>query len=419
MSRAGAAVALCCDDCAREFDVRQAVTVCPSCGGLLEVRYDLDAVAGGLPGRAAARRDLGMWRWRELLPVVPEDEAVSLGEGDSPLLAVPRLAAALGLRELHVKNDAFMPTGSFKDRGFSLALTVARSLGLRSGFTYSSGNAGASFAAYAARAGLAATVFVEESANEAKVASIALHGARVYRLQYDSSADIFAVLDTLGRAGHYSFTNFINPVRHEAMKVYAYEICEQLRWSVPDVIVHPVGTGGGLYGAWKGFRELRDLGLIDRVPRMVGVQPTACAPLVDAITGGRECARTVGDPSATMAQSIAGDALIHGGRRLLRAIRESGGTAVAVSEDQLADAMRVLGRHAISAEPSAAASVAALLDARAAGWLGADESVVAVVTGSALKQPSALTKVAPLPVGTVRADADEWRAVLDDMAVSR
>lgn len=405
-----------CDDCARDVDLARPSTVCPSCGGLLEICYDLDAAPADLIRRAASRRARGMWRWRALLPLAAGAPPVTLGEGDTPLLEVPGLAARLGLSRLWLKNDALMPTGSFKDRGFALAVSVARQYGLTRGFTYSSGNAGTSFAAYATRAGLSATVFVESSANESKVAAISLHGARVFRLYYETSAQIFDALDELARDGEYSFVNFINPVRHEAMKTYAYEICEYLDWQVPDVMVHPVGTGGGLWGAWKGFQELRALGMIDRLPRMVGVQPAVCAPLVEAYHSGRDSAITVGDATATMAQSIAGDSMVHGGRRLLRAIRESGGRAVGVSEEDLAEAIRMLGRAAVAAEPSAAAALAGLIHARDEGWIGRDETVVAVVTGGALKQPAALTEVAPRPAGRVNADAREWRAILTDFA---
>jgi threonine synthase len=408
-----------CDDCAAEFPLGGPMTVCPACGGLLEVCYDLDRAPGDLFDRAAANRADGMWRWRELLPLAAGTAPVTLGEGDSPLLVAARLGESIGVPGLLLKNDAMMPTGSFKDRGFAVALSMAAQWGLRRGFTYSSGNAGASFAAYAARAGLRATVFVESYANPVKVAAISLYGAAVYRLHYESAADVFAAVQELSRAGEHSFVNFINPFRHEAMKTYAYEICESLNWQVPDVMVHPVGTGGGLWGAWKGFRELHRLGRIDRLPRMVGVQPAACAPLVDAFDRGVDETGTVGDVTATMAQSIAGDAMIHGGRRVLRAIRVSGGCAVGVSERQIGEAVRMLGGAAVAAEPSAAAALAGVVAAREGGRIAADDRVVAVITGSALKQPAALTDLAPAPAGDVDADAGQWRTVLDRPVMAR
>jgi len=407
------ATELRCDDCASSFPLAGPATVCPACGGLLEVGYELDRVPTGLFEWAAAHRALGMWRWRDLLPLPPETEPVTLGEGDSPLLAAPQIGEPIGVPSLLIKNDALMPTGSFKDRGFSVAMSMAKHWGLTHGFTYSSGNAGASFAAYAARAGLRATVFVESYANATKVAMISLYDAAVYRLHYESAAQVFAAVEALARSGEHSFVNFINPFRHEAMKTYAYEICEALNWQVPDVMVHPVGTGGGLWGAWKGFTELHRLGRIDRLPRMVGVQPAACAPLVDAFRRGVDETRTVGDVTATMAQSIAGDAMIHDGRRVLRAIRESGGFAVAVTDDQIRAAMRSLGAAAIAAEPSAAAAVAGVEAGRREGRIDLEETVVAVVTGSALKQPTALIDAAPAPHGDVQADPAQWRAVLN------
>jgi len=361
------AVALSCDDCGHSQPLGRAVTLCRGCGGLLEYRYDLGK-AGDVAGYAAANRALGMWRWRALFPPVADDALTTLGEGDTPLISAGRLGKRMGLPHLWLKNDAMMPTGSFKDRGFSLAISVARTHGLTGGFTYSSGNAGASFAAYAARAGMQATVFVEAAANETKVATISLYGARVYRLHYETSAQIFNALDMLARSGTYSFVNFINPVRHEAMKTYAYEICERLDWRAPDVMVHPVGTGGGLWGAWKGFQELRELGLIDHLPRMIGVQPAVCAPIVEAIAHGRDWAVPTGDASRTIAQSMAGDSMIHGGRRVLRAIRESGGTAIGATEAEIADAIVQLAAEGIAAEPSAAAPLAAILSAREA-WV--------------------------------------------------
>lgn len=400
-----------CDDCGAEFDLQSLENLCRLCGGLLEVRYDLDAVADP---HALISSGRGMWRWGQLLPLPAEASIVTLGEGDSPLLEMPTLSSEVGVRQLFVKNDSLMPTGSFKDRGYSLAVSFAKHLGLDSAFTYSSGNAGASFAAYCARSGIDATVFVEDVANEAKRALISLHGANVYQLKYQSSKEIFDAVTGLSSAGQYSFVNFINPIRHEAMKVCAYEICESLDWKAPDVVVHPVGTGGGLWGTWKGFCELRVLGLIDKLPRMIGVQPKVCAPLVEAFVSGKSSTTATGDASQTMAQSIAGDDMIQGGKRPLRAIRESNGTAVAVSEDSIARAMTDLGAAAVGVEPSAAVSYAALTEGIRDGWLSADDRAVAVVTGVALKQPSVLVDVTPSIKGLVAARTSEMLKVLNE-----
>ncbi|GAB3976166.1 threonine synthase [Actinoallomurus acanthiterrae] len=397
-----------CDDCHARTPADVPALLCDACGGLLEMEYDLTRVpARDILARAAAHREIGVWRWADLLPVPEGTEPLYLGEGDTPLLTTRRLGETLNIPNLMIKNDTLMPTGSFKDRGFAIAVGYARALGVKQAFTYSSGNAGASFATYAARAGIDATVLVEDSAHESKVAAIGLYGARVLRLQYRSSLEIFASVSALTRAGLYSFVNFINPIRHEGMKTYAYEICEALGWKAPDVMVHPVGTGGGLWGAWKGFRELRQMGVIDRLPRMIGVQPSASAPIVRAFNEGLPTAAPHGDASRTVAQSIAGDAPIQGGTRVLSAIYASGGRAVAVDDGDLFEAMRLLGAEGVTAEPSAAASVAALLRARSQGWVSENDTVVAVITGSGQKQPDVLVRAAPPPAGDVRADPEE------------
>jgi threonine synthase len=396
-----------CDDCHTRTALDVPALLCQACGGLLEIEYDLSRASREILARAAGRREIGLWRWADLLPIPDGAEPLYLGEGDTPLLTTRRLGDRLNIPGLLIKNDTLMPTGSFKDRGFAIAVGFARSLGIERAFTYSSGNAGASFATYAARAGIDATVLVEDVANESKIAAISLYGARVLRLRYRSSLEIFASVSALSDAGLYSFVNFINPVRHEGMKTYAYEICEALGWKAPDVMVHPVGTGGGLWGAWKGFRELREMGVIDRLPRMIGVQPAASAPLVRAFNEGLPAAGPHGDATRTVAQSIAGDAPIQGGTRVLRAIYASGGRAVAVDDSDLFEAMRLLGAEGVTAEPSAAASVAALLRARAQGWVSESDTVVAVVTGSGQKQPEALVRAAPPPAGDVRADPSE------------
>jgi len=414
------AVGYVCDRCGARSGLDRAENLCRHCGGLLEIGYDLSQVPADLRERAAESRAEHMWRWRDLLPVDPATTPVSLGEGDTPLLAARELGGRLGLRRLWLKNDSLMPTGSFKDRGFSLSVTVAAQLGIRRAFTYSSGNAGASLAAYAARAGMDAAVLVEYLASPVKVAAIRGYGARVIGLRFGSSAEIFGALEAIGDRAPFSFVNFINPVRHEAMKTYAYEICEALGWRAPDVMLHPVGTGGGLYGAWKGFRELYDLGWIDRLPRMIGVQPRACPPIVRAVQRGDAFAAPDGDPGATIAQSMACDAPIQRGERVLRAIRESGGTAVAVSDGQLTEAMRLLGREGILAEPSAAAPLAGLLECLRTGAVPAASEAVCVITGSALKQPGDLAGPGDSPVPEVQAgDPGQILQVLDEVWSTR
>ena len=380
-----------CDDCGAKFGLELPESLCRQCGGLLEVRYDLTRLSPSLRARAAAERP-GIWRWRDFLPLPPGATVISLGEGDTPLLSCPRLGSRIGARKLLVKNDGQMPTGSFKDRGFSVAVSVALAYGIRRGVTYSSGNAGASLAAYGARAALDVAVLAEYLCNPVKIAAMQSYGAQVLRVHFESTGEIFNSLQQLRESVPYTFVNFLNPVRHDAMKTYAYEICEALNWQAPDVMVQPVGTGGGLYGAWKGFKELYELGWVRSLPRMVAVQPAACAPIVRAIQAGTATAGSDGNPSRTIAQSMAGDTPIQGGRRVLAAIRESGGTAVAVDDDELREAMVLLGAEGVLAEPSAAAPLAGLRRCIGDGSVSPSEEVVCVVTGSGLKQPAELVR---------------------------
>jgi threonine synthase len=399
-----------CDECASSFDLHQPLNTCPNCGGLLETQYDLERLRRHADRGRIAARPRSIWRWHEFLPVHDEDAVVSMGEGDTPLMPSAYAGPKLGLSRLYFKNDTLMPTGSFKDRGFSLALSFALRLGIRQGITYSSGNAGSSFAAYAARAGFRAAVLVEYTASPLKKAMIALYGADTVTLEFDSMTEITAMLEEAVRElGLYQFVNFINPIRHEAMKTYAYEICEALGWRAPDVMVHPVGTGGGIWGAWKGFRELGELGWIDRLPRMAAVQPAATAPIPRAFRQRAPRAERHGDPAATIAQSIAADAPIQGGKRVLRAIYESGGFAEEVTDEQIIEAMQWLGREGILAEPASASSLAAVMKAARLGVIGPDDCVVCVITGTGMKQPAVVQEAAPKSPWRIHAEIGELK----------
>ncbi|GAA3410561.1 threonine synthase [Paenibacillus hodogayensis] len=402
-----------CDGCAAAYELSRPLNTCPACGGLLEAKYDLPAMKRDLHPGMFEGRTTSMWRWHEFYPLREEAHIVSMGEGGTPLLPSVYAGKQLGLSRLYFKNDALMPTGSFKDRGFSLAVSFAKELGVSQGLTYSSGNAGSSFAAYANRAGLNATILVEYLANPLKKAMIGLYGARTATLYFESMNEITSMLEEAVRElGLYQFVNFINPVRHEAMKGYAYEISEAFDWKAPDWMVHPVGTGGGIWGAWKGFGELAELGWIDSLPRMVAVQPDATGPIPRAFREGLREAGRYGDSSATIAQSIAADAPIQGGRRVLDAVYDSGGFADTVTDEEILEAMRWLGKEGISAEPSSASALAAVRRGVRDGLIGPDDCVVCVVTGSGLKQPSAIQKAVEESPLQLRASFAELKALL-------
>lgn len=410
------AICLVCDDCGAEIDLKQSVNLCPHCGGMLEVRYDLKRMRESAGVMRAYARD-SIWRYRDFFPAVEDKHIISLGEGGTPLIKSRYLGPSLGIENLYFKNDTLMPTGSFKDRGFSLAISYAMQLGVKRGLTYSSGNAGASFAAYSARAGFPGLVLVEYRASDTKKAMILLYGSKAAILEFDNFEQISEMMDGAVRElGCYMFVNFINPIRHEAMKTYAYEIAGELG-RVPDWSFHPMGTGGGLWGTWKGYQELAQIGVTDRLPRMVGVQPDTVCWLKQAIDSGAQEGSLYGDSSLTIAQSISGNSPLHGGRRLIRAVRDSGGMAMAVTDEEVLEAMRDLGREGIGAEPSSAAGVAAFKQAAKAGKIASRDTAVCVITGSALKQPGAVRQAASFPERTMRADVRELALLLREMGM--
>ena len=406
-----------CDDCYKEFPLEKPFTICPACGGLLETRYDLAAMKKNLSKLAVNDAERSIWRYRHFFPYVDDHNIISLGEGGTPLIRSNHIGKKFGIPELYFKNDAMMPTGSFKDRGFSLAISYARQIAVKRAFTYSSGNAGASFAAYSARSGFPSLICVEYAAGDLKKAMIQLYGARTAILHFDSFEEIATMLKKAAEELQlYQFVNFLNPIRHEAMKTYAYEIFEVLK-KAPDIMIHPVGTGGGLWGALKGFRELEALGFTGKSPRMFAVQPEDCAHYKHAFESGEKEAGRFGDATKTIAQSIASDAPFHKGHRILKAIYDSSGAALGVTDDEIIEAMRDLASEGIAAEPSAAVSLAAFKKAAKQGLINNTETVVCVITGSALKQPQAVEMAAGLPKISLKADVSDLKRVLEETGI--
>lgn len=392
------ALGLRCDDCARDFPLDRPLNTCPECGGLLDVQYDLEGIKRTFDPEAVIRRPATVWRWKEFLPVAHERHIVTLGEGGTPLHHCPRLAETLGVRECWVKDETQSPTGSLKDRTFTVAVSKAVELGVRRVVTFTSGNAGASLAAYAAKAGLEALILANEWATTEKLAMLQVYGHPVVKLRWSSFQEVTGMMEAAIRdLGLYQFVNFLNPFRHEGGKSYAYEISLDLGWRVPDRLIQPVGTGGGVYGAWKGYRELKAIGLVDRLPKMTGVQPEAAAPVCVAFQRGERVAGRHGDPSRTIAQSIAGDSVIQGGKRVLDVLYDSGGYGETVTDDEIREGIVLLGREGIFGEPAGGAVVAAARKLARKGIIDPEERIVLVVTGSGLKQPHAVEGFFPEP----------------------
>ena len=385
------ALHLKCDECRQTHPMNQPVNTCPNCCGLLDVEYDLEAIGKALDLEAVIHRPPNVWRWKEFLPIADERNIVTLGEGATPLHACPRLAETLGVRQCWVKDETQNPTSTLKDRTFTVAVSKAVELGVKRVATYSSGNAGASLAAYASKAGLQALILVDEWAPEEKLTMIRVYGQPLVKLRWKTFDQVTGMMEAaIKELGLYQFVNFLNPFLHEGSKTYAYEISLDLGWQVPDRLIQPIGTGGGVYSAWKGYRELKQLGLIGRLPKMTGVQSEAAAPVCVAFQKGERKASRHGDPLKTICQSIAGGDVIQGGKRVLDALYDSGGYGETVSDDEIREGIVLLGREGIFAEPAGGAVVAAAKKLVRKRIIDPEERVVLVVTGTGLKQPHAI-----------------------------
>ena len=356
-------------------------------GKPLLVRYDLAGIRHALSKTALAQRPRDLWRYRELLPVRRAENIVSLGEAVTPLVAMPKLAARLGAREILVKDEGRLPTGSFKARGLVMAVSMAKALGVSHMAMPTNGNAGAALAAYASRAGIRSTIFCPDDTPEVNVSEIALQGASVYRVNglIDDCGKIVA--EGKAKVGWFDTSTLKEPYRIEGKKTMGIELAEQLGWNVPDVILYPTGGGTGLIGMWKAFAELEAIGFIGaKRPRMVAVQAAGCAPMVRAYERGEEHAARW-ENAHTIAAGIRvpqalGDFLI------LRAVRESGGFAIAVDDKTIAAGLDEVARtEGFLMCPEGAATYAALKQALGDGRIRREEQAVLFNCATGLKYP--------------------------------
>jgi threonine synthase len=375
-----------CSKCQKEYSHQQIQTFCPDCKATLLPRYNLNAAAQYIDRDQIARRKKGMWRWRELLPVIHEENQVFLGEGDTPLLSLPRLEKELGLTNLYVKDESSNPTGSFKARGLAAAVSKAKELGVEKVIIPTAGNAGGAMAAYAARAGLRAHIFMPKDTPFANVEESRMAGAEVILIDGIIS-DAAGMAGEKARAeGWFGVSTFKEPYRVEGKKVMGYELAEAFGWKLPDVIVYPTGGGTGLVGMWKAFEELETLGWLDAVkrPRMVSVQADGCAPVVRAF----QKHATFCD-FWTNAQTVASGLRVpksFADHLILRDIYDSEGTAIAVSDESILESQKQLaGMEGIFAAPEGAATLAALKELIKRGWVHPEERIVLFNTGSGLK----------------------------------
>ncbi|MET7372341.1 threonine synthase [Micromonospora arida] len=377
-----------CPRCGKEHAADRLQNLC-ECGSPLLARYDLPAVAKAVTPERFPLRPADLWRYREVLPVADPRHVTTLGEGWTPLLRAPAYGTEIGITDLMVKDEGLIPTGSFKARGAAVGVSRARELGVERIAMPTNGNAGSAWATYAARAGMGATIVMPLEApsicrRECVAAGADLRlidgligdaGRRVAELIAESNGAIFD-------AG-----TLREPYRLEGKKTMGYEIVEQLGWQTPDVIIYPTGGGVGLIGIHKALHELRELGWIgDKLPRLVAVQSTGCAPIVRAFAAGEDRAQPWAD-AHTVAFGITVPSPL-GDELILAALRESSGTAVAVDDaDILADLRDFAAREGLLLCPEGAACLTAARQLRAGGWIRAGERVVVLNTGAGLKYP--------------------------------
>jgi threonine synthase len=373
-----------CPRCDNRFRVDQLLNLC-SCGSPLLVRYDLRKAAATVTKPSLQGRSATLWRYRELLPVQDDVNVVSLGEGFTPLLEAKTVAHELSLRRVWIKDEAQNPTGSFKDRGLCLAVSRAKELGVKKIAIPSAGNAGGSLSAYAARAGIEANVFMPKDTPAANQIEARQYGARLTLVDGLISDCGKIIAERKAAEGWFDVSTLKEPYRVEGKKTMGYEIAEQLNWKLPDVIIYPTGGGTGLIGMWKAFAEMEEMGWIGRDrPRMVSVQASGCAPIVRAFAEGKDTAepwqnaKTVAS-GLRVPQAVA-DFL------MLRALRESNGTALSVSDDEmLAEIPRIGRAEGIFFCPEGAACVAALRQLANQRWIKPTDEVVIFNTATGLK----------------------------------
>jgi threonine synthase len=357
-------------------------------GRPLWVRYDLDAVRAAVTPSDLVDRPPSLWRYRELLPLPLDEEPVTLGEGMTPLLPCPRLGAELGLSRLHVKDESQLPTGSFKSRGMTTAVSMARHFGLKRLAIPTAGNAGGALAAYAARAGMELLVFMPEDTPRINQLEAHLCGARVFLVNGLITDCGPIVREGTERMNWFDMSTLKEPYRLEGKKTMGLEMAEQLGWRLPDAILYPTGGGTGLIGMWKAFQELRTLGWLksERMPRLISCQSDGCAPIVRAFEKGQRFAEPFAN-AHTIASGLRVPAAV-GDFMMLDAIRESGGQAVTGHEERIVHWMRrVAGLEGIAICPETAVCFDCLEQLCATGQIHSDEEVIVFNTGAAQKYP--------------------------------
>ena len=389
-----------CTKCSFDIPPVSKSSVCPECGGALETIYDYDAIRETFTKGVLDKRQPSVWKYIELLPLEDPARAVTLGEGGTRLLHARRLGEELGSTRLYLKDETKNPTGSFKDRKSTVAISKASELGFPTVISATAGNAGASIAAYAARAGLRAVILAFRVITKPKLAKLICYGADVLIVD-GTSWEVFQLTCAASKkCGWYNIVaaSRYNPYVKDGAKTECIEICEQLGWNAPDWLIVPVGGGCGLASCWKAVRELHRIGLIDKLPRMVGVQGAHCAPLVKAFDEKLPPDRIERFPNAhTVAHSIEDDYPPDGDQALI-AIRESEGLALSIEDVTMLAAQALMAKkEGLFVEPASSATVAATRMLLEQGIIDRKDSIIAVATGSGLNEPDSVFSAFPQP----------------------
>ena len=383
---------LVCVHCGAEYPPDAIVYNCEKCGHLLAVKYELDEIT--VSHEELQKREIGVWRYKEFLPV--RIEPVSLHEGGTPLYHLKKLGEELGLKNLYAKHEGMNPSGSFKDRGMTLGVSMAKQLGKNIVACASTGNTSASMAVYAAKANMPAVVLLPAGhVALGKVAQALMHGAKVISIRGNFDRALEMVHELCVSHGIY-LLNSINPYRLEGQKTIGFEAVDQLG-CVPDRFVLPVGNAGNISAVYKGLCEWKEIGYIDSLPKMTGIQAAGSAPVVNAIKNNLPELVVEQNPE-TVASAIRIGAPVNA-EKALRAIRETGGTAESVTDEEILSMQRDLARmEGIGVEPASAASVAGIRKMAEQGLLDKDEKIVCVVTGHLLKDPETVIKQCATPI---------------------
>lgn len=380
-----------CAECGKKFSAEKVQTICEECDAPLFARYDLDRIKNSVDKEDLRSRYPSMWRYREFLPVLEDENIVSLGEGFTPINQLDRLGKEIGLERLYMKDEGLEPTGTFKSRGLAMGVSKAKELGVEKIAMPSAGNAAGALSAYGARAGMDIYVVMPKIAPESCIVESYMLGANVYLVDGLLPECGEIVAEGKEKYGWFSISTTKEPYRVEGKKTMGLELAEQFSWELPDAILYPTGGGTGLIGMWKAFNELKEIGWIEDLPKMIPVQAEGCSPIVEAVHKGKKVSTKCENPS-TLADGIQVPKAF-ADRSILKAVEESGGTAVSISDEDIMHFAEKLGaEEGIFACPEGAATLAGAKKLREKNRLGPEEEVLLYNTGTGLKYINTFTE---------------------------